>query len=112
MRTEDAPEGSVARARKRITQHNSDAVAYHENDVKQLMVELNALYRGLLQGESMQASVAAMKAANEESGAVPFEIVGTAVATASAVESPIEEIVMGEAEEEAAENSAPMTTSA
>ena len=84
--------------------HGLATVAYHENDVKQLMVELNAFYRGLLQGESMQASVAAMKAANEESGAVPFEIVGTAVATASAVESPIEEIVMGEAEEEAAES--------
>jgi hypothetical protein len=82
--------------------HGLATVAYHENDVKQLMVELNAFYRGLLQGESAQASVAAMKAANEESGAVPFEIVGSAVNAAAGGESPIEEIVMQEAEEEAA----------
>src|SRR6202007_2183372 len=84
--------------------HGLATVAYHENDVKQLMVELNAFYRGLLQGAPAQASVAEMKAANEENGAVPFEIVGTAVARAAGVESPIEEIVMGETEEEAAEN--------
>jgi hypothetical protein len=84
--------------------HGLATVAYHENDVKQLMVELNAFYRGLLQGESTQASVAAMKAANEESGAVPFEIVGSAMSNASGGDSPIEEIVMGEAEEEVAES--------
>ena len=27
-------------------------VAYHENDVKQLMVELNVFYRNLLHGDS------------------------------------------------------------
>jgi len=79
--------------------HGLATVAYHENDVKQLMVELNAFYRNLLQGADTTPAAAAA-AANEEGG---FEIVGKAVATAAAVESPIEEVVLREEEEESAE---------
>jgi len=79
--------------------HGLATVAYHENDVKQLMVELNAFYRTLLHGDAAPAGTVAMPsggAANEEGG---FEIVGTAVATAAAVESPIEDVVLQEEEE-------------
>ncbi|MEP6485308.1 MAG: DUF1631 domain-containing protein [Rudaea sp.] len=79
--------------------HGLATVAYHENDVKQLMVELNAFYRNLLHGDTVKTPSG--KAANEEHAG--FEIVGKAVATATAVESPIEEIVMG-AEEESPDN--------
>ncbi len=84
--------------------HGLATVAYHENDVKQLMIELNAFYRTLLHGDSAPTSTVALPsgaaAANEAGG---FEIVGKAVATAAAVESPIEEVVLREEEEESAE---------
>jgi Protein of unknown function (DUF1631) len=82
--------------------HGLATVAYHENDVKQLMVELNVFYRNLLHGDSGAITTVASptgSAANEEEGG--FEIVGRAVATASAVESPIEEVILGEEEESA-----------
>jgi len=73
--------------------HGLATVAYHENDVKQLMHELNAFYRNALAPESAQST-------REE--APGFEIVSKAAATAAAVESPVEEIVLAEAEETAA----------
>ncbi len=80
--------------------HGLATVAYHENDVKQLMVELNAFYRNLLQGDSAATTtVSSGNAANEEEGG--FEIVGTAVATAAAVESPIEDPGLHEEEDSA-----------
>ncbi len=81
--------------------HGLATVAYHENDVKQLMIELNAFYRNLLHG-SVTSAPGDMAASNDEGS--EFEIVGKAAATAAAVESPIEEIVMAESEDEAAES--------
>src|SRR5579885_3232931 len=83
--------------------HGLATVAYHENDVKQLMVELNAFYRNLLQGEAPAtgAEAAARDKAAAESAA-PFEIVGKAV-PAAATDSPIEEITLRETEEAAPE---------
>ena len=79
--------------------HGLATVAYHENDVKQLMHELNAFYRNALAGETPASS-----AAKDENGG-SFEIVSKAAATAAAVESPVEEIVLAEAEETAPEAS-------
>jgi len=78
--------------------HGLATVAYHENDVKQLMFELNAFYRQALAGETAAGAHAA--AAQADDGSVPpLQIVSKAAATAAAVESPVEEIVMAEAEE-------------
>jgi hypothetical protein len=76
--------------------HGLATVAYHENDVKQLMHELNAFYRNALAGET------AASLAKDEHGST-FEIVSKAAATAAAVESPVEEIVMADADETAPE---------
>ncbi len=85
-------------ALEKTLRHGLATVAYHENDVKQLMHELNLFYRSVLSGEQPA------KAASAEDGAAPgFEIVSKAAATAAAVESPVEEVVAGEAEEAAAE---------
>ena len=69
--------------------HGLATVAYHENDVKQLMQELNAFYRNLL-GDALSATDA-------ESAPLP-EIVSKAAATAAAVESPVEEEIVLRAE--------------
>jgi len=74
-------------------------VAYHENDVKQLMHELNAFYTNLLKGDAPSAAVVAMV---EEAAAPGFEIVGTAAATAAAIDSPVEEEIVLRAEAAAA----------
>jgi hypothetical protein len=76
--------------------HGLATVAYHENDVTQLMHELNAFYRNALAGET-----AALHSKDEQGSS--FEIVSKAAATAAAVESPVEEIVMADAEESAPE---------
>ena len=82
--------------------HGLATVAYHENDVKQLMFELNAFYRQALAGETPVASAVATHAAQDGS-VPPLEIVSKAAATAAAVESPVEEIVMSGETEEAPE---------
>jgi hypothetical protein len=87
-------------ALEKSLRHGLATVAYHENDVKQLMHELNAFYRGLLQGESAAAAAADRHAPVPGGGAPPFEIVGRAVTPPGGAESPIEEIVMREEEEE------------
>jgi hypothetical protein len=84
--------------------HGLATVAYHENDVKQLMHELNAFYRGLLQTDAMLADGATSAPAAirvPTADGEGFEIVGKAVARAAAVESQIEEIVLREPEEDA-----------
>jgi len=74
--------------------HGLATVAYHENDVKQLMFELNAFYRHALTGDT-PATHAHPAAHRADDGSVPpLEIVSKAAATAAAVESPVEEIVM------------------
>jgi Protein of unknown function (DUF1631) len=72
--------------------HGLATVAYHENDVKQLMHELNAFYSGMLSGEQPRPPRSA--AAVDEHGVPLLEIVSKAAATAAAVESPVQEIVM------------------
>jgi hypothetical protein len=61
--------------------HGLATVAYHENDVKQLMQELNAFYRSVLAtGDQAAAETVA-----------PPEMAGKAAATAAALDSPVEE---------------------
>jgi hypothetical protein len=69
--------------------HGLATVAYHENDVRQLMHELNAFYRNLL-GDALSAT--------DEESAPLLEVVSKAAATAAAVESPIEEEIALRAE--------------
>jgi hypothetical protein len=80
--------------------HGLATVAYHENDVKQLMHELNAFYSGMLSGDQPKAP---RQPAVDEQGVPLLEIVSKAAATAAAVESPVQEIVMGGMEEPAPE---------
>lgn len=65
--------------------HGLATVAYHENDVKQLMQELNAFYRGVLATTDQTPVIAAAEAA------APLEGIGKAAATAAALDSPVEE---------------------
>jgi hypothetical protein len=83
--------------------HSLKTVAYHENDVKQLMQELNVFYGNIINGASpvlVPPSTSATDFSAE--GAKPIELVSKAAATAAAVESAIEEIVMRVDAEEAA----------
>ncbi len=77
--------------------HGLATVAYHENDVKQLMHELNGFYRNILQGTTPEAAAAA----DAEDG-ISFEIVSKAAATAAEVESPVTEEIVLRAEDERA----------
>ena len=76
--------------------HGLATVAYHENDVKQLMHALNAFYRGLMHDASPLAAGAGPTA--DDSGteqAMPMlEIVSKASATAAAQKSPVEEEIV------------------
>ncbi|HTI96562.1 MAG TPA: DUF1631 domain-containing protein [Rudaea sp.] len=86
-------------ALEKSLRHGLATVAYHENDVKQLMHELNAFYTSLLNGDTP----AAAKVATVEDEAAPgFEIVGSATATAAAIDSPVEEEIVLRAEAAAA----------
>ncbi|HSN00918.1 MAG TPA: DUF1631 domain-containing protein [Rudaea sp.] len=72
---------------EKALRHGLATVAYHENDVKQLMQELNQLYTGLLGGAP----------------SVPgLEIVSRAAAAAAAIDSPVEEEIVLRAEAAAA----------
>jgi hypothetical protein len=86
-------------ALEKSLRHGLATVAYHENDVKQLMHELNAFYTSLLNGDT---PAAAEVATAEEEAAPGFEIVGTATATAAAIDSPVEEEIVLRAEAAAA----------
>lgn len=86
-------------ALEKSLRHGLATVAYHENDVRQLMHELNAFYTNLLNGDS---PVAAEVATVEEAASPGFEIVGTATATAAAIDSPVEEEIVLRAEVDAA----------
>jgi hypothetical protein len=81
--------------------HGLATVAYHENDVKQLMHELNAFYGNILSGEKPSR----VSPGVDEQGAPMLEIVSKAAATAAAVESPVEEeiVLRAEAQEHAPE---------
>ncbi|MBU6199182.1 MAG: DUF1631 family protein [Xanthomonadaceae bacterium] len=86
-------------ALEKSLRHGLATVAYHENDVKQLMHELNAFYTNLLNGET---PAAAEGATADETAAPGFEIVGSAAATAAAIDSPVEEEIVLRAEAAAA----------
>ena len=73
--------------------HGLATVAYHENDVKQLMQELNAFYRGVLATTDSAPVMAAAEAA------APLEAAGKAAATAAALDSPVEEEIQLRAED-------------
>ncbi len=77
--------------------HGLATVAYHENDVKQLMRELNAFYRNPL-GENMPAL--------EDADGELVEGESKAAATAATLDSPVEEeiVLRAEAENSPAEN--------
>jgi hypothetical protein len=74
--------------------HGLATVAYHENDVKQLMQELNAFYRGVLATADHAPVIAAADVA-----AAPLEVIGKAAATAAALDSPVEEEIQLRAED-------------
>jgi len=78
--------------------HGLATVAYHENDVKQLMHELNAFYARML--NSGQSALSQSSAETDEQGVPPLEIVSKAAATAAAVDSPVEEEIVLRAEVE------------
>ena len=80
---------------EKLLRHGLATVAYHENDVKQLMHELNAFYGGLL-GTNMPAI--------DDVDAEPLEGVSKAAATAATLDSPVEEEIVLRAE---AENAPP-----
>ena len=73
--------------------HGLATVAYHENDVKQLMQELNVFYRGVLAVADSAPVIAAAESA------APLEVVGKAAATAAALDSPVEEEIQLRAED-------------
>jgi hypothetical protein len=73
--------------------HGLATVAYHENDVKQLMQELNAFYRNMLDAADQTPVIAAAEAA------APLQGVGKAAATAAALDSPVEEEIQLRAED-------------
>ena len=82
-------------ALEKSLRHGLATVAYHENDVKQLMHELNAFYTNLLNGDTPAAAEVAKV---QDEAAPGFEIVGTATATAAAIDSPVEEEIVLRAE--------------
>lgn len=82
-------------ALEKSLRHGLATVAYHENDVKQLMHELNAFYTNLLKGDTPAAAEASTIANTVAPG---FDIVGTATATAAAIDSPVEEEIVLRAE--------------
>ena len=82
-------------ALEKSLRHGLATVAYHENDVKQLMHELNAFYTQLLSGDASTREVALPVADEQAPG---FEIVSRAAATAAAIDSPVEEEIVLRAE--------------
>jgi hypothetical protein len=86
-------------ALEKSLRHGLATVAYHENDVKQLMHELNGYYTQLLSGEADARGVEMPMAGDQTPG---FEIVGSAAATAAAIDSPVEEEIVLRAEDASA----------
>jgi len=84
---------SILPVLEKSLRHGLATVAYHENDVKQLMQELNVFYRGVLAAADGAPVIAAAEAA------APLEAVGKAAATAAALDSPVEEEIHLRAED-------------
>jgi hypothetical protein len=77
---------SILPVLEKSLRHGLATVAYHENDVKQLMQELNNFYRGVLATTDSTPVIAAAEAASPLASAA-----GKAAATAAALDSPVEE---------------------
>jgi uncharacterized protein DUF1631 len=95
---------------EKALRHGLATVAYHDNDVKQLMQELSQFYQRLLDGQKVEVKTAkevitagasaAMPPANtSDAAAAPAEAVAAAPA-APATHSPVEEIVLNTSTEE------------
>jgi hypothetical protein len=91
---------------EKALRHGLATVAYHDNDVKQLMQELSQFYQRLLDGEKVEvksakeviaasAAVARQAPANDATNTDAVEADATVSAAApTATQSPVEEIVM------------------
>jgi len=91
---------------EKALRHGLATVAYHDNDVKQLMQELSQFYQRLLDGEKVEvksakevivasAAVARQAPANDATNTDATESdVTTSAAAPTATQSPVEEIVM------------------
>src|SRR5215467_11346289 len=93
---------------EKALRHGLATVAYHDNDVKQLMHELSQFYQRLLDGEKVEVktakeviaagAAAAMPPANDaEMIETPAAEVAAAAPTPPATQSPVEEIVLNSA---------------
>ena len=88
---------------EKALRHGLATVAYHDNDVKQLMQELSQFYRRLLDGEKVEvktakevitATAAPGTAQIAEAGGESANAAEAPVPTAPATQSPVEEIVL------------------
>jgi len=88
---------------EKALRHGLATVAYHDNDVKQLMQELSQFYKRLLDGEKVEvksakeviaASAASAPAANDATGTESQAAAEQPVPAAPATQSPVEEIVL------------------
>jgi hypothetical protein len=86
---------SILPVLEKSLRHGLATVAYHENDVKQLMQELNTFYRGVLATTDHAPVIAAADVAT----APALGVVGKAAATAAALDSPVEEEIQLRAED-------------
>ena len=98
---------------EKALRHGLATVAYHDNDVKQLMQELSQFYQRLLDGQKVEVktakevitagAAAAMPPANTSdapAAAAPAEAPVAALPAAPATQSPVEEIVLNTTTEE------------
>jgi hypothetical protein len=87
---------------EKALRHGLATVAYHDNDVKQLMQELSQFYQRLLDGEKVEvktakeviAAGAAAAIPSAPADAVPEPQAAAAAVPAPATQSPVEEIVL------------------
>jgi hypothetical protein len=88
---------------EKALRHGLATVAYHDNDVKQLMHELSQFYQRLLDGEKVEVKTAKEVIAASAASALPAVQGATLAATTatevaapapSATQSPVEEIVL------------------
>jgi hypothetical protein len=94
---------------EKALRHGLATVAYHDNDVKQLMQELSQFYQRLLDGEKLEVKsarevIAAGAAAAIPAAVRPVEAAAPEAAAAPATQSPVEEIVLNS---DSAEEAAP-----
>ena len=79
---------------EKALRHGLATVAYHESDVKQLMQELSQFYKRVLDGQKVETKSAREVIAGNASPAVTQLAAAAEPVSASAVHSPVEEIVL------------------